>query len=300
MHMPFQSGNNRNFCLVPRYESQPYAIIGAPVDCATTFRSGARHGPNAIRDASMMLTDGVCEAYPVDITRHTGDAGDMPLPSGYTERMVETVKESVLGLGGSHVIMLGGDHSVTYGALAAHRSRPGSAPLPLVHFDAHCDTWQDHFGTPFGHGNWLRRAVDEGLVDASRTISIGVRSPADTASRNFLVAKGGTTLSARSAMRHSPKMMSDVILSKVGGSPCYLSIDIDCLDPAHAPGTGTPEIGGLTTIWLLEVLENLGRVNWMGMDCVEVAPAYDHSQITALAAATIVWQYLSMNIHKAR
>jgi agmatinase len=295
-HMPFQYGKTRNFCGIPNYQDQPFVVVGAPIDCATTFRSGTRMGPNAIRDASMMLTDGVNDAYPVSISDLVGDAGDMPLPSGYTPHAMMTVKETANGFRNKHLVTLGGHHGITYHLLEVLSRDHGLGNIAVVHFDAHCDTWVDHFGKGQGHGTWLNHAVDDRVIDPTKVISIGIRSPADEAAKNFLSQHGGTTISARSAMRHSPKMMSDVIRAKVGDGPCYLSLDIDCLDPAYAPGTGTPEIGGLTTMWLMEVLENLQFVNWIGMDCVEVSPPYDHSQITSLAAATLVWQYLSMNV----
>lgn len=300
--MPFQYGKTRNFCGVSSYQAHPFVVVGAPIDCATTFRSGSRMGPNAIRDASMMLTDGVNDAYPVSISDLVGDAGDMPLPSGYSAHAMKEIKESASSFSDKHMVTLGGHHGITYHLLEVLSRTHGLGNLAVVHFDAHCDTWVNHFGMGQGHGTWLNHAIEDKVVNPSNVISIGVRSPADDAARTFLARHGGTTISARSAMRHSPKMMADVIKAKVGDSPCYLSLDIDCLDPAYAPGTGTPEIGGLTTMWLMEVFENLQFVNWVGMDCVEVSPPYDHSQITALAAATLVWQYLSMNVatyHKA-
>lgn len=300
MHLPFQHNGSRNFCAVPSGKDMDFVVIGAPVDCATTFRSGARMGPNAIRDASMMLTDGVNERYPVSLVDFVSDAGDIPIPSGYNDVANGVIKSSMRELAGKHVVTLGGHHGITYPILSALARSYTSPEMAVVHFDAHCDTWQDHFGMPYGHGSWLYLAIEDNLVDPYHAISIGIRSPADEISRNFLASKGGTTISARSAMRHSPRLMADVIRAKVGDRPAYLSLDIDCLDPAHAPGTGTPEVGGLSTMWLMEVIEELQNINWVGMDCVEVSPPYDHSQITSLAAATLVWQYLSMNIHKLR
>jgi agmatinase len=257
-------------------------------------------GPNAIRDASMMLTDGVNERFPVDLLPHVGDAGDMPLSSGYNEAAMDEICRIIRDLGEKHVVTLGGHHGITLPILRSLYLRHGYRHLAVVHFDAHCDTWGDHFGQKDGHGTWLKGAIDDMLVDPTRVISIGIRSPADEISRRFLTAHGGTTISSRSAMRYSPKVMADIIRAKVGDRPTYLSLDIDCLDPAYAPGTGTPEIGGLTSIWMMEVIEEMKDINWIGMDCVEVSPAYDQSQITALAAATFVWQYLCMNVSRNR
>jgi len=297
MHLPFQYATTRNFFAVSPYTTQDFVVIGAPVDCATSFRSGSRIAPNAIRDASMMLTDGVHPRYPVDLTQWIGDAGDMVLPSGNTEAILDKIESYITGFTKEHVITLGGDHSITLGILRAH-ARVHS-DIAVVHFDAHCDTWQSHFGEPHGHGTWMYNAVEEKLINANHSISIGVRSPADTDTREYLSKKGGTTISARQASNYNPLVMADIIKAKVAGRPAYLTLDIDCLDPAYAPGTGTPEIGGLSTMWMLELLENLQGINWIGMDCVEVNPAYDHGQITALAAATFVWQYLSMIVTKS-
>lgn len=296
MHLPYQYGTTRNFCGVPNYINQNFVVIGAPVDCATTFRSGARMGPNAIRDASMMLTDGEHEQFPVNLQLHVGDAGDMALPSGNTVVMLKEVENSIASFSNKHVVTLGGDHTITAGILRAHKLKHDK--IAVVHFDAHCDTWSTHFGEPHGHGTWMYDAITENLIVPQHTISIGIRSPADKNSREFLKNHGGRTVSARTAMTYPIKSFASLIKNQVGDLPTYLSLDIDCLDPAHAPGTGTPEIGGLTTAWMCELLENLQDITWIGMDCVEVNPAYDQGQITALAAATFVWQYLSMIVAK--
>jgi agmatinase len=295
MHLPFQYGKTRNFCGLRSYTTQPYVVLGAPYDGATTFRSGSRFGPNAIRDASQMLTDGVHSRFPHTLEFYVGDAGDMPLPTGNTEKMLETVTACHESFKDKHIVTMGGDHSVTLGILRSLAKTHGK--MALIHFDAHNDTWSDHFGEPHGHGTWLYHAIEENLISAQNTISIGVRSPSDPETAMWLNKKGGRTMSARQAMRCEPTVLRDIIAQITGPSmPCYLSLDIDCLDPAYAPGTGTPEIGGLTTVWLAELLETLERFNLIGMDCMEVAPAYDPSGITALAAATFCWQYISMQI----
>lgn len=295
IHLPFQYGTTRNFCGVPNYNgSQKFVVLGAPVDCATTFRSGTRLAPNAIRDASMMLTDGYHDLFPVDLKNYVGDAGDMPLPTGNNTVVDTVIYNSITSFDrNKHLVTLGGHHGITYSILRAMSVVKGT-PISVVHFDAHCDTWSDHFGEPYGHGTWIYNLVNEGKINASDIISIGIRSPADKDSREYLSKNGGTTIFSRQAMRYSPRSMADIIIAKIGNKPCYLSFDIDCLDPAYAPGTGTPEVAGLTTAWVLETLELLHSLNWIGMDCVEVSPPFDHSQITSLAAATVVWQYLSM------
>lgn len=296
LHLPFQQ--SRNFCGIKNYDfTQRYVVVGAPTDCATTFRSGSRMGPGAVRDVSLMLTDGAHEKYPVNLREFVGDAGDMALPTGNVEAALEEIYSNAFSFRGHHLVTIGGDHSITLGLLRAiYAAR--KEPVAVVHFDAHCDTWSDHFGQPYGHGTWMFNAIEQGLIDPAHTISIGIRSPSDSISRNYLREKGGATISAKDAMMHNHIMMSDIIRAKIGDKPCYLSLDIDCLDPAYAPGTGTPEIAGLTTMWLSSLIDQMQKINWIGMDVVEVAPAYDHSQITALAAATFIWQYLSMNISK--
>jgi agmatinase len=296
--MPFQM--NRNFCGVSPFEDQPLAVVGIPFDGATSFRSGARMAPAAIRDASLMLTDGCHELWPVSLNDAVGDAGDWPIPNSDSQAAVTEIERCHRHLvqQGCHLVCLGGDHLVTLGILRSLYQQHG--PMAVIHFDAHCDTWADHFGEPLGHGTWLRNAVEEGLVHAPNSISIGLRSPVDACTRAWFADQKGLSISARNAMNTPVNIMSDMISCQVGRDlPIYVSLDIDCLDPSFAPGTGTPEIGGLTTAWLSHLLDllfanaNLQR-RWTGMDIVEVAPSYDHSSITALAAATFAWQYLSM------
>lgn len=275
-----------------------FVVVGLPSDCATSHRPGARMAPAAIRHASLHLVDGVCDDWPVDVTRNLTDLGDANLSTGNLAVTLTEIQQLIAQLhaGEHHVVAMGGDHSVTLGILRGmHHRYPGMA---CVHLDAHCDTWQRHGSQPQGHGTWLRNAIEEGLVDPEKTVSIGVRSPADNPTRFWLNTQGGLTISARSAMRAQPYEVFASIRDRIGDTPCYFTLDIDVLDPAHAPGTGTPEIGGLTSMWVDEFIDCLHTVNLVGMDCVEVAPAYDHSDITSLAAATFMWRYLSMQIHK--
>lgn len=296
MLLPFQMSGS-TFCDVSQTTEQSIAVIGAPVDSGTSMRSGARDAPILIRQVSRMLTDGLYPTYPYDISQWVQDLGNIDLPSGNTIGMLDKLTEVFDKLKFKNVATLGGDHTITLGILRSLVKTHGQ--LSIVHFDAHCDTWMSHFGQPYGHGTWLYHAINEKLVDPNHTISIGVRSPVDKITKEFLTDNGGTTISARNAMKYPPDHIASIIRTKIHDKlPCYLSLDIDCLDPAFAPGTGTPEIGGLTSIWLLEVLDNLSTINWIGMDCVEVSPQYDRSDITCLAAATFVLQYLSMNISK--
>lgn len=295
---PFQG--LRTFCKIgdQNYPQYTHVVIGMPVDSATSYRSGARMAPAAIREASMMLTDGLHEQFPIDIRKKSFDLGDAALTNGNTLKMLEQVETTITNVLGwdKHPVVLGGDHSITLGILRAMHARYGK--VAVVHFDAHSDTSANAYDEPIGHGTWLYNAITEGLVDPNKVISIGIRAPASITTRNFLHAHGGTTFTARYAQQNIDAVVSNV-LHLVGDTPCYLTFDIDCLDPAYAPGTGTPEIGGLTSMWALECIEQLSTVNWIGMDCVEVCPAYDHSEITAIAAATITWSYLSMVLYNA-
>jgi agmatinase len=175
--------------------------------------------------------------------------------------------------------------------------------LALVHFDAHCDTWTDHFGEPSGHGTWTYEAIREGLVSASHTVQIGLRSSGVREAREYVQDRGGLIHTARQLRGKDGGGLADVIAAihqRLGQRPCYLTLDIDVLDPAFAPGTGTPEPGGLSSSQLLTFLEGLAPLHTVAMDCVEVAPAYDHAELTTHAAATAVWTYLSGQVAKHR
>lgn len=225
------------------------------------------------------------------------DYGDLPLPNTSLESMRAALMPRATELiAKHHMLWLGGDHSITLPLLRAYRKHFGK-PLALVHFDAHCDTWKDHFGEPSGHGTWTYEAIEEGLVDPKLTTQIGIRSASSREAREYVNVKGGRVFSARELRgRENVEQLAEVIShvkTRVGDAPIYLSLDIDCLDPAFAPGTGTPEPGGMTSNQVLTLLESLHELNWIGMDCCEVAPPYDHAELTSNAAAVFVWTYLS-------
>jgi agmatinase len=193
-----------------------------------------------------------------------------------------------------HCVFLGGDHSVTLPLLRAIKRRHGA--VALIHFDAHCDTWEDHFGEPSGHGTWTYEALQEGLVQPEKTIQIGLRSSGTRAAREYVQDQGGLIFTARDLRGRDGDGLEGVVAAireRIGDTPVYLTLDIDCLDPAFAPGTGTPEPGGMSSSQVLTLLEELAPLSLIGMDCVEVAPAYDHAELTSNAAATFVWTYLS-------
>ena len=193
---------------------------------------------------------------------------------------------------------LGGDHSITLPLLRAYQRQHGQ-PLALLHFDAHCDTWPDHFGEPSGHGTWTYEALREGLIIPQATVQIGVRSAAAREVRECVANSGGRVVTGRELRgKENAAQLSEVLeeirarIRGAGNPPVYLSLDIDCLDPAFAPGTGTPEPGGLTSAQVLTLLEELNDLPWAGMDCVEVAPSFDHAELTSYAAAVFVWTHL--------
>jgi agmatinase len=195
------------------------------------------------------------------------------------------------------MVWLGGDHSITLPLLRAYRAYYGK-PLACIHFDAHCDTWVSHFGEPSGHGTWVYEAITEGLVDAKAFVQIGIRSSGERAAREFVSNQGGKIYTARELRGKDGDALNNVVdevrsrMAKAGNPPLYLTFDIDALDPAFAPGTGTPEVGGLTTSQAMTLLEAWHDLNWVGMDCTEVSPPYDHAELTANAAATLVWTWL--------
>jgi agmatinase len=195
------------------------------------------------------------------------------------------------------MVWLGGDHSITLPLLRAYRAHYGK-PLACIHFDAHCDTWTGHFGEPSGHGTWVYEAITEGLVDAKAFVQIGIRSSGERAAREFVSDQGGSIYTARELRGKDGDALKNVIdevrsrMAKADNPPLYLTFDIDALDPAFAPGTGTPEVGGLTISQAMTLLEAWHDLNWVGMDCTEVSPPYDHAELTASAAATLVWTWL--------
>ncbi|MFZ3084909.1 agmatinase [Rhodoferax ferrireducens] len=298
----FSYANNSNrFLAVPELAAQPFAVVGVPFDGAVTHRPGARFGPQEIRRASLMLCDGLHPFFGVSPIGHLGDALGMRLPnaSPLADVRQQIQAQAAALMAGHHCVFLGGDHSVTLPLLRAARAQHGE--LALVHFDAHCDTWTDHFGEPSGHGTWAYEAMAEGLVSPQHTVQIGLRSSGERAAREYVQDQGGLIFTARQLRGLDGPGLQPVIeqiRTRLGSRPCYLTLDIDCLDPAFAPGTGTPEPGGLSSSQVLTLLEELAPLNMIGMDCVEVAPADDHAELTSSAAATLVWTYLCGQVAK--
>jgi agmatinase len=300
--------SNNTFLKAPLLEAaHRFAVAGIAWDGSTTNRPGARFGPRAIREASHMLCDGNHPLFETTPLGAIGDAGDLPLPNTSLDGMRAAMAPLLPPLiGAHHMVWLGGDHSITLPLLRAYRAQLGR-PLAVIHFDAHCDTWEDHFGEPSGHGTWVYEAIQEGLVVRECFTQIGIRSPGERAALRHVADQGGQIFTGRDLRGlESPSQLAPVLtairerLAAHGHPPLYLSLDIDCLDPAFAPGTGTPEPGGLTSNQVLTVLEELADLRFVGMDCVEVAPPYDHSELTSQAAACFVWTYLCGQMRHAR
>jgi agmatinase len=278
------------FLGLPLREHGAIAVAGVPLDLGTTNRAGAREGPAAIRRASRMLVDGSHPNSRVDPrSLPLADVGDFTLALGDLEASLKLIEEQAARH--EHLVALGGEHGITLPLLRALAKRVG-APLALVHFDAHLDTWPESFGQRFSHGQPFFHALEEELVDPKRMIQVGIRSPVEPEIMDWTRARGVTVLSALDVHEGGPAAVASRIREVVGDAPAYLSFDIDALDPAFAPGTGTPEVGGLASWQMQAILRRVGSLDFRGMDVVEVAPPFDVAEITALAAATVAWEYL--------
>jgi agmatinase len=266
------------------------AILGVPLDLATTGRSGAREGPNAIRTESAKLSELANHPHGFDpiARRRIVDCGDVAFDTNRADTVVPAVHQAASEIlaAGAKVVGLGGDHFVSYPLLRAAAEHHG-APLSLVHFDAHSDTWPDD-GERLDHGSMFRRAVDEGLIDPATSAQIGIRTWNDD-------TMGLDQLEAHWVHEHGVAATVQRVLDRVGERPCYLTFDIDCLDPAFAPGTGTPVVGGLSSAQALAIWRAIvPNLRPVGADVVEVAPPFDVAGVTALAAATLVHDLLCM------
>ncbi len=271
-----------------RDREAPLCVAGIPFDLGTSNRSGTRFGPAAVRIASRMLVDGAHPYHWIEpATLPLADIGDFPLALGDIPASLALIEDAAAGL--PHLVALGGDHSITLPLLRALARRRG--PAALVHFDAHVDTWPDTFGQRYGHGSVFYHAIEEGLVEPRRMIQIGIRSPMGREIYDWTTGRGVTIVTAAEVHESSPAAVAARIRETVGDAPVYLSFDIDVLDPAFAPGTGTPEIGGLASWQAQAILRRLAGLAFIGFDLVEVAPAYDTAEVTALAGATVAWEY---------
>lgn len=275
----------------PNDRSAAISIAGVPFDIGTTNRAGARFGPRAIRDASRMLVDGDHPTHWTDAAALSlSDVGNFDIALGDIAASLALIEKQAAQF--AHLVTLGGDHTVTLALLRAVAKARG--PVALLHFDAHVDTWPENFGQRYAHGSVFFHAIEEGLILPERTIQVGIRSPVQKSVYDWTRDKGVAIVSAMEVHERGPQWTAERIGAVVGAGPAYLSFDIDALDPAFAPGTGTPEIGGLASWQAQAIIRRLSGVDFIGMDLMEVAPAYDVAEITALAGATLVWEYLSL------
>jgi agmatinase len=272
------------------------AVVGVPFDTGVTYRVGGRFGPNAVRAASVMLRpyNPNLDIKPFDVLSCV-DHGDIAIVPGYTERSYAAIEAAVGPIVEAGVIplLIGGDHACTLPHLRATRSR---GPVAVIDFDAHTDAWDSYFGEKYNHGTWMRRAIEEGLVDVTHSIEIGLRgSLYDAADWTDLRTELGLEyLTTEDLFRLGPEAVASAIRDRVGDRPAFISFDIDVVDPAHAPGTGTPEAGGPSARAMLAILRGLTGIDFVGFDVVEVIPAYDPAGQTATLAANLAYEMLSL------
>ena len=275
------------------FEGVDVAVTGIPYDGAVTYRPGTRLGPRAIRAASVQLAE--LDAFPFGFALSdylsVVDAGDVVLnphdPATIFDAIYQHAKSIIET--DTKLLSFGGDHFIAYPLIKAHVDKYG--PIALLQFDAHSDTW-DSLG-PLDHGTMFYEAVKDGLIDVAHSMQVGLRTHND---RDV----GMQVLTAPDVHKMGVDAVAEAIAARIGDRPCYVSFDIDVLDPAFAPGTGTPVSGGLATWQALELIRGLGGLNLIGMDLVEVSPPFDHAEITALAAATIAHDWLGVLARQSR
>jgi agmatinase len=287
MRLPHETGT----------EGVDVAAVGIPFDTGTSFRPGPRFGPEAIRAASALLRP-FHPGYGIDLLEQLGvvDHGDVSVAPGDTPGSLARIEEGLAPLveAGVTTLGLGGDHTITLAELRAHARRRG--PLALVQLDAHADTWDEYFGMKEFHGTTFRRAAEEGLVEPAASVQAGMRGSLYEAADYELSRELGYTLVTAEELRAlGPRGYGELVRERVGDRPVFLSFDVDFLDPAYAPGTGTPEVGGFTTAEAIAFLRALRGIRLVAADVVEVSPSYDGpGQITALAAANVLWELLAL------
>ena len=272
------------------------AIVGVPFDTGVTFRVGGRFGPNAVRAASALLRpfNGVQGVAPFEVLSCV-DHGDVAIVPGFTERSYQAIEAAIAPIVEAGVVplLIGGDHACTLPHLRATRSR---GPVAVIDFDSHTDAWDSYFGERYNHGTWMRRAIEEGLVDVSRSIEVGLRGPI-YASEDWTGLRdelGLDYLTTEEVLRIGPDATAARIRERVGTGPAFVTFDIDMVDPAFAPGTGTPEPGGPSAHDALTIVRGMTGIDFLGFDVVEVIPAYDPAGQTAFLAANLAYELLSL------
>ncbi|WP_026161307.1 agmatinase [Corynebacterium ciconiae] len=297
-------GGESTFALLPRLRDltaegrrADIAIVGVPFDTGVSYRPGARFGCNHIRHSSRLLRpfNPATSTSPFAQVQ-VADAGDMAVNPFAIEDALASIEQDALELTreGASLVALGGDHTIALPLLRAATARAG-APVALLHFDAHLDTWDSYFGADYTHGTPFRRAVEEGIIDTDALCHVGTRGPlygAEDLEDDRRLGFG--IITSADVFTRGVGEVVQLLRQRVGDRPLYVSVDIDVLDPAHAPGTGTPEAGGLTSREILEIIRGLRGLNLVGADVVEVSPAYDHADITGIAAAHVVYDLICL------
>lgn len=278
-------------------EGVDVAIAGIPFDSGTSYRSGARFGPRKIREASLLLWgyNQVMKIAPAEVLQIVdyGDIEVIPVDIQATMQAITSEMDAILKTGAS-VVALGGDHSISLPALRAHAARFG--PLAVVHFDSHPDTWDEEYPSqPYSHGTPFRRALEESLIEPEAYIQVGIRG-STSAADDLAQARqmGARVITIERAFEMGIEAVVHKIHEIAGSHPVYVSLDIDAVDPAYAPGTGTPEVGGFSSFQMLQLVRGLKGLNLVGFDLVEVSPPYDHGDITSILAANLVFEFLSL------
>ena len=281
---------------VQTLEDVDVAFVGVPFDTGVTYRVGGRFGPSAVRTASVMLRpyNTNLDVKPFEVLSCV-DFGDVTIVPGYTERSYTAIEAAVEPIVAAGVvpILIGGDHACTLPHLRATRSR---GPVAVIDFDSHTDAWDSYFGEKYNHGTWMRRAIEEGLVDVDHSIEVGLRGNLyDSSDWTGLRSELGLEyLTTEDVFRLGPEAVAAAIRARVADRPAFISFDIDVVDPAFAPGTGTPEAGGPSAHDVLAILRRLTGIEFVGFDVVEVIPAYDPAGQTATLAANLAYEMLSL------
>ena len=282
--------------LVRTLEDVDLAVVGVPFDTGVTYRVGGRFGPNAVRDASVMLRpyNANLDVKPFEVLSCV-DHGDVAIVPGYIERSYAAIEAAVVPMVEAGVVplLVGGDHACTLPHLRAMRSR---GPVAVIDFDSHTDAWDSYFGEKYNHGTWMRRAIEEGLVDVGHSIEVGLRgSLYGSEDWSGLRSELGLEyLTTEQVLEQGSAATAAAIRERVGDRPAFISFDIDVVDPAFAPGTGTPEPGGLSSHDALAIVRALRGIDFVGFDVVEVIPAYDPAGQTAFLAANLAYEMLSL------
>ncbi len=280
---------------IDEVEKTDIAIVGVPFDTGVSFRPGARFGPTHVREISRLIRpyNPAQDASPFELVQ-VADAGDIVANPFNLDEAVTQIEEAANELHESveKIVTIGGDHTIALPLLRSSYKQHG--PVVVLHFDAHLDTWDTYFGAPTTHGTPFRRASEEGLIDMESSMHFGIRGPLyskkDLEDDTML---GFSVITSEYVEENGIQAAIDRMRARIGDKPLYISIDIDVLDPSHAPGTGTPEAGGLTSRELLRALRGIADLNIVGADVVEVAPAYDHAQVTAVAASHVVYELVT-------